>query len=244
MHTTALAVLLPISLAAFGLFGKFAFDMRRDHNYAASWGWSILSILPGFLSALYLISNPEISVPLRNFILGSLGAALGACAAIWIGYLISGSVASAQPATTTPTPSVAPSTLPQTPTVNQGPGSAYSVGQQGGVTAGTYLNMAPEPKWHVETVQPTRSNSDGTFTHREEIKIDAMSPPGNMLISVSGESIIDFNVIHEGASMIKTWKDGYTRFWLIQQPFGAYWIEVRTTNVTKPNPSIQFNYSG
>lgn len=124
-----LAVLLPISLAIFGLFGKFAFDMRRDRNYRASWGWSVCAILPGLLSAIYLTSELAVPVQLRNLLLGSLGAVVGACAAIWIGYVISEHSAMAQgspPAQ--PAPAVAPTiTIP-------GSGNILNFGSAGNIT--------------------------------------------------------------------------------------------------------------
>jgi len=105
---TALTVLLPTSLAAFGVFGKVAFDMRRDHNYGDSWFWGFWSVLPGLLSALYLTSDPTMSVELRNSILGALGAAAGMCAAIWLGYLMHGQPAGAQPTAAGNSPSATP----------------------------------------------------------------------------------------------------------------------------------------
>jgi hypothetical protein len=91
MQTTpALAILLAISLAAFSLFGKFAFDMNRAGSYRTSWGWAFFAFLPGLLSALYLTSQPGVSAEMRNIILGTLGAVTGSCAVIWFGYVLFG----------------------------------------------------------------------------------------------------------------------------------------------------------
>jgi hypothetical protein len=109
MQTNAPAILLPISLALLGLFGKFSFDMRRDRNYRDSWFWATAAVLPGLLSAFYLTSDPTMAIALRSVILGTLGAAVGACVAIWLGYVVSQPVsAQVAPGSAPPSPTAAP----------------------------------------------------------------------------------------------------------------------------------------
>jgi hypothetical protein len=132
LNPTAFALLLPVSLAIFGLFGKFSLDMRRDQDYQASWGWAFWAVLPSLLAAFYLTSDAAMSIPARNIVLGLLGGIVGVCAAIWLGYLFQSQSAGAQ----TPSPAAPP-------VVNQGSGSAYSSGQQGGITAGTVYIVPP-----------------------------------------------------------------------------------------------------
>ncbi len=134
--STALAILLPISLTIFGLFGKFSLDMRRDHNYRASWAWGSWAILPGFLSALYLAAGMPIEM--RNITLGSLGAALGACVAIWLGYVIAGNQAVATP-TLGNTNTMPPSATTAIQQHNQGPGQQFNA--PGG---NIYVNPTPQ----------------------------------------------------------------------------------------------------
>jgi hypothetical protein len=87
-QTVSLTVLLAVSGLFFSLFGKYALDMRRDRKYRESWGWAAWALVPGFLSAIYLMSDAGVSMLTRNAVLGSLGAALGACIAIWLGYVL------------------------------------------------------------------------------------------------------------------------------------------------------------
>jgi hypothetical protein len=121
-NATAFALLLPLSLAIFGLFGKYSFDMRRDHKYRESWAWACWAILPGFLSALYLTSE-GVPVEVRNIALGSLGAAIGACAAIWLGYVIAGAGATSPPPTGVKSPPAAATPIQQN---NQGAGQQFN----------------------------------------------------------------------------------------------------------------------
>ena len=153
---TALAILLPINLAWFGLFGKYAFDMRRDRNYRASWGWFFWAISPGLLSALYLTSDPGVSVELRNVVLGSLGAAGGMCAAIWLGYLIQGEPAGAQS-----TPGTSPSTVPSVQQNNQGPGQQFNA--PGG---SIYVNPLPQTMPDSGIIQQAGASVGNAFGAR------------------------------------------------------------------------------
>jgi hypothetical protein len=124
MHETALAICLPISLAAFGLFGKFAFDMKRDKNFRSAWGWSFWAVCPGFLSALYLASNPGMAMELRNVVLGVLGGAVGMCGAIWLGYAITAATAQQGTITQSTPPQMGDNnTLLNTPTMPMGSGT-------------------------------------------------------------------------------------------------------------------------
>ena len=46
--------------------------------------------------------GPGVSEAMRNIVLGTMGAALGMCAAIWLGYMVTGPVQGAQSPSTTP----------------------------------------------------------------------------------------------------------------------------------------------
>ena len=149
MQPIALAILLAISVGAFSTFAKFSFDMRRDGKYSAAWFWAAMAFWPGFLSALCLTGDAAMPIHWRNIILGTLGGAVGISTAIWLGYILHGQPVAAQ---ISPEPTgtaqksgeaiMGQSPGEQPPIINQGPGSAFSIGQQGGITAGT-VNIAP-----------------------------------------------------------------------------------------------------
>jgi hypothetical protein len=124
MQNLAITILLGVSLAAFGQFGKFAFDMRRDKRYPEAAFWAFLAVVPGFGSALYLTTTMGATVSLRNWVLAPFGAAVGAASAIWIGYLVGGDPASATPnLDNVKTPAAAATPIQQN---NQGPGQQFN----------------------------------------------------------------------------------------------------------------------
>jgi hypothetical protein len=132
-------------IAVFGVAARRAFDMITQERWRATWVWFFVSFVPlGAASQVWVaMNNPPPTV--RWLILGIAGAALGATLSIAIGEAMR-SVSSAN-AQGSPPPAVQP------PVVNQGPGSAYSSGQQGGITLGT-LNMGPVPR----RVPPAQTN--------------------------------------------------------------------------------------
>jgi hypothetical protein len=96
MGGTSSTIIFSLGLAWFALMGRHALDLRKEGNYRASWGWFFWAILPAAVSALYLLTIGGTAVEIRNVVLGILGAALGACAFIWAGYMFTGKVANAQ----------------------------------------------------------------------------------------------------------------------------------------------------
>src|ERR1039458_1807998 len=56
-------------------------------NLMGAFFWALF---PAFLSAVYLTTDGEVSVGIRNAVLGSLGGAIGVVAAILLGYVIGG----------------------------------------------------------------------------------------------------------------------------------------------------------
>jgi hypothetical protein len=129
-------------IAVFGVAARRAFDMITQERWRATWIWFFASFVPlGAASQVWVaMNNPPPTA--RWFILGIAGAAFGATLFIAIGEALRPvSPANAQGS---PPPAAQP------PIVNQGPGSAYSAGQQGGVTAGT-INIGPIPRRVSET---------------------------------------------------------------------------------------------
>jgi hypothetical protein len=156
MQTTALGILIPLSLAFLGLFGKFSFDMRQDRNYRGSWFWAAAAVLPGLLGAIYLTSDPTMTVALRSAILGTLGAAVGACVAVWIGYVIS------QPVSAQVTPGSAPPspTAPPPSVTIQGDNNIFNFGSAGNIT----LNSEP-------TAREAMLDPDGLYQFNQKVAV-------------------------------------------------------------------------
>src|SRR5438105_191417 len=125
------------ALVWLGVAFRRGFDMTSQQRRRASAVWYFVSVIPLAGVALWwaVMSNPA---PTTKWVmLGVAGAVFGAAAFIAAGELISpteGAMAQGNP------PPSPPPTNGSPPTVNQGPGSAYSVDQRGGITAGT-LNI-------------------------------------------------------------------------------------------------------
>jgi hypothetical protein len=85
---SAATILVPASAVLFSVFAAHAFALRREQNYREFWGASSWALLPALTSAIWLGSDPEVSVTVRNIAAGLFGAVFGASAAIWSGYLL------------------------------------------------------------------------------------------------------------------------------------------------------------
>jgi hypothetical protein len=142
-------------IAVFGVLARRAFEMSSQQRWRATWAWSFVSFVPlGIASQVWVaMNNPAPAA--RWVVLGFAGAALGASAFIALGEIIRSTAdAHTQQDTAQTQPREKPATGAevqnqspggQPPIVNQGPGSAYSTGQRGGVTAGT-VNIGPVPR--------------------------------------------------------------------------------------------------
>lgn len=89
MGTASLANLGTACFVWASIAGRQAMQMRKGHDYRASWGWAFWAVLPVAAFALLSFSSGG-DMTARNITLGSLGALLGAFALIWVGYLLDG----------------------------------------------------------------------------------------------------------------------------------------------------------
>jgi drug/metabolite transporter (DMT)-like permease len=104
-------------IAAFGVCLRFAIQMLLDRKYRDSAAWFFWSFLPLLIVCFILAAkgDPTMSEPIRNLILGFVGAVMGASAAIWIGYAVFDGSAIAQQSQ-----SSQPSTISPPVTINGG----------------------------------------------------------------------------------------------------------------------------
>jgi hypothetical protein len=87
--TNILYLLLPFSIAWFGVLLRQAFEMERDRRFQRMWGAIAWSLIPFGASALVWVSQGgSADVSGRNILLGLLGAATGAALAIYLGYVV------------------------------------------------------------------------------------------------------------------------------------------------------------
>jgi hypothetical protein len=99
MTTNILYLLLPFSIAWFGVLLRQVFEMERDRRFQRMWGAIAWSLIPFGASALVWFSQGgSADVSARNILLGLLGAATGAALAIYLGYVVAPSAPSADTA--------------------------------------------------------------------------------------------------------------------------------------------------
>lgn len=104
MTANILYLLLPFSIAWFGVLLRQAFEMEKECRIRRMWGVIAWSLIPFGISALVWVYQGEVSVVGRNILLGVLGAAIGASVMIWLGYIFAPVVAPSVPAATNPAP--------------------------------------------------------------------------------------------------------------------------------------------
>ena len=131
-----------VCLATFGVLLRFAVQALEDRRYRISAAWFFWSFVPlAVVCAILVIrGEPDVSEPIRNIVLGLVGAALGASLFVWGGYAVWGTAAAQ-----TSEHKMAQDQPPQVPNIS-GNNNVVSVGQTGGVTAGTYINQVPQPE--------------------------------------------------------------------------------------------------
>jgi hypothetical protein len=158
-------------IAVFGVAARRAFDMISQERWRAMWIWFLVSFVPlGAASQVWAAMNNPPSVT-RWLILGTAGAAIGATLFIAVGEAVR-SPAKAQNAS--------PSTTQSPPAVTQGPGSAYSSGQRGGVTTGT-INVAPQ---RVPFTEQIREELLARMTDKNKpVELEAVGSPSDWKIA-------------------------------------------------------------
>lgn len=105
-----------------------------------------------------------------------------------------------------------------------------SHGQIGGVTAGQYINEAPEPELRGGgDLLRNQQREDGTFLHRLVLEVVAPYPPANLFLYVPGASAIEVHPQRSGVVMIGnsgSRADG--AFTNLQQPSGILHLDILT----------------
>jgi hypothetical protein len=94
---------LALAVAVFGVIANHARDMYRDKKYQEMAGTLFWAVVPIAIFSAFWIANENPSIMARNIILGMIGAVLGTCALIWIGYLVGGPGTGVQTLTPQPT---------------------------------------------------------------------------------------------------------------------------------------------
>jgi hypothetical protein len=109
MTNNILYLMIPFSIAWFGVLLRQAFEMERDAKFQRMWGTIAGSLVPLGVSAVVWVSQGDASVLGRSILLGFLGAAIGASLMIWVGFLVAAPAPVAAPiATNVVQPSAAP----------------------------------------------------------------------------------------------------------------------------------------
>jgi len=87
---------LAVTIAVFGVIANHAREMYKDRKYREMFGTLFWAVVPIAIFGLFWVTNENPSTMARNIILGIIGAVLGGCALIWVGYRISGADVDAQ----------------------------------------------------------------------------------------------------------------------------------------------------
>lgn len=79
-----------------------------------------------------------------------------------------------------------------------GDANVISFNQSGGVTAGTYINQAPETKLE-DRGGSQKKNNDGTYTTTAEFEVVSPYPVSNLKIVAKAPGILRLEAIQAGA---------------------------------------------
>jgi hypothetical protein len=79
------ALLAALAIAVFGLFGRYALDLRKEQKYRQMWGAVFIAVLPVEAVLLLLAPFDQSAMILKLIALAICGAILGAAASLWAG---------------------------------------------------------------------------------------------------------------------------------------------------------------
>jgi hypothetical protein len=234
---TLLAGLAALAIAVFSVFGRRAVDMWDKGRYREVASSVFLGLLPVAFWMLWL-TNGDAALMQRNLILGLTGAAIGAAGFIWVGYVSHGiGAARAQDKNENPSAKDA---------VNiTGNNNVVSLGQTGDITAGTYINQAPQPALKLVDQRDT-INADGTHTTTFEIEVVSQLTPAFLAIDVSAQGIVGAQITPPpvgGVStmMLRNVRRSSTNYHAeLTSPRGRYAITVETAFQTPVKLDYQF----
>jgi hypothetical protein len=183
MGINILYIAIPLASVIAAAFLRHAFEMRKEDKYREMFGSVFWAAIPfGVSSLLWARTGPVMFT--QNLTLGLLGAVIGACALIWIGYVIRGP---AQTQTTTG------DTQPQV--IISGGDNVVSIGQIGGITAKIVtINEPLKPELRI-IEKSEINNPDGT--HTVTIKTEVASPitPGLLAVQIDAVGIRNVRIV-------------------------------------------------
>lgn len=122
-----------------------------------------------------------------------------------------------------------------------GSNNTVSIGQTGGVTAGTYINQAVQPALKL-VEEKDFENQDGTHTKVIRVAVASTHTPGRLLMKASGNGVLsgDVNPIDAGIVNFSGGVEHGGYKVAIQAPFGRYDVSVTTTVKTPINLDYAF----
>ncbi len=219
-------------LTAFGVCLRFSLQMLIDKNIRGASAWCFWSLVPLLAVCFTLVArgDPTMAEAPRNLILGIVGAAVGATASIWIGYVAFGS-ASAQTATV----SGGDKSVQGSPSVTiSGGENVVSIGQIGGITARVVtINPPMNPELRI-TGKTQTDNPDGSSTVLIDAEVASPITPGLMILDIDAAGIQHVGIAPpptDGFSVIemRNVRRGENSFSAeIPSPRGKYMISVQT----------------
>ncbi len=131
------------------------------------------------------------------------------------------------------------------PTITGSGTTVVSVGQTGGVTAGTYVNQAIMPEFHILSKSDSQ-NQDGSTTTAINTEVVAPVTPGNLHINIGASGLEDVQIMpppQNGVSsmeMRNVARSGTSFSADIPSPNGQYEITIRTDRKTPINLDSHF----
>jgi hypothetical protein len=130
---------------------------------------------------------------------------------------------------------------PSSPTINQGPGSAVSFGQTGGVTAGTYVNQAPPPELKFVS-KDQRLEPGGNVLNEILVEVAAPYPPASLRFEVRAQNLVGGLDVVPQHTVVGLFGHSGTRegmaFATLQNPYGRILLRARTRQLEP----IEFTY--
>jgi hypothetical protein len=126
-----------------------------------------------------------------------------------------------------------------------GSNNVVSVGQTGGVTAGTYINQVPQPKLELID-QRDNINPDGTHTTTFTVEVVSELTPSFLAIDISAQGILGTQIMppsQGGVAMmsLRNVRRSQTNYHAeLTSPRGRYFVSVHTQGQTPVQLTYQF----
>ena len=137
------------------------------------------------------------------------------------------------------------------PVTVTGNDNAVSIGQTGGITAHTYINLAPVPGIRVIEERSAKAiAADGTYTHSVFIQVVAGYAAENLIVSAKGPSVVGLQMAPTLGGPMSGGYQGYFgdisnhhHFYLLHHPVGKFTVDIKMSGpISKPDVVFQFNY--